>query len=211
MWECVCEWVMLFLLLFHLSVNKIRECAHKLLTFQPNRTRAYRITYFLPQPSLRLHFPFSSHSFPLHSSVRDFHIKSLQLCVCWWMKKQWWLWIVQVYTCRSISFAISFHLMARMVKILSPAAASALHFPSQAEKTKKHLPLPLDVFIDPASVHMKRVGETEITTISLLPGHPTMLWMREKRMPVRIVSGRKETVMLASGVKAASSRRRCVV
>jgi hypothetical protein len=98
-----------------------------------------------------------------------------------------------------------------MVEILSPAAASALHFPSQAEKTKKHLLPPLAAFIDPASVHTKRVGETEIATISLLPGHPTMLRMREKRMPVRIVCGRKGTVMFALGVKAASSRRRCVV
>lgn len=82
---CVGDSMLLLLLFLALAlVNKIRKCAHKLLTFEPYRTRAYSffLHSFIPG---RLHFPSRAYL----DSMRDFHIESG--VVCWCSTKQWWL------------------------------------------------------------------------------------------------------------------------
>lgn len=66
-------------------------------------------------------------------------------------------------------------------------------------------------FIDPASVHLKRVGETEIATIPLLPGHPAYAGNESNKDAIEKAMESERNGRFVLGVKSASSRRRCVV
>lgn len=209
----LCVWAklfLLFLLLFHLTVNKIRKRAHKLLKFNH---------IVLERTAFRIFFPSHLYNFIFHFHLTVFRPMFVSVIftaiflvlVSSWIKNNDGYELYKC-TCRVISHAISFRHMSRMVKNISLAAASALLFPRKQRKQRSIYYHHLPSFIDPASMHTKCVGETEIATILLSPGHLTMLRTRVKGMLVRNVCGRKEMVMFSLGESSIiAPTMRCII
>lgn len=122
---CVCDFVMLVLVMcFHLLEDKIYECAHKLLAF--NHIVVERVSNFFSSPAI------SSASYSIFISQL-----SLALLYEWIFTYicVWWCLKGTITTVESF-YAVSFHLIAQMEKILSPASASAFYFPRKRRKQR---------------------------------------------------------------------------